>query len=82
MDSEKLLEWLVNEKKMGVRSAKDVLSRCGRVYRMLGVDFIDGNTLESLLKNEDFMACSMFIKSQLKRAVSLYLEFKALTKNE
>lgn len=75
MDSTRLLEWLMTEKKMSIRSAKDVLSRCGRIYRMLDIDSIDSDTLENLQNNEDFRASSMFIKSQLKRAVTLCLEF-------
>lgn len=76
MDSIRLLEWLMNEKKMSIRSAKDVISRCSRVYRMLNIDSIDSDTLEKLQKNEEFKTNSMFIKSQLKRAVALYLEFE------
>ena len=75
MDSEKLLEWLMNEKKMNKRSAKDVLSRCGRVYRMLGINTFDSDTIEKLQQNDEFEASSVFIKSQLKRTVTLYLEF-------
>ena len=75
MDSDKLVEWLVVEKQMGTRSAKDILSRCGRVYRMLGVDTLDENSLEFLQQNEQFKASSMFVKSQLKRTVTLCLEF-------
>lgn len=75
MDSTRLLEWLMTEKKMSIRSAKDVLSRCGRVYRMLGVDTLDNDTIESLQQNDEFKSSSMFIKSQLKRTVTLCLEF-------
>ena len=38
MDTVKFLEWLSTEKSMGARSAKDVVSRCGRVNRLLGVE--------------------------------------------
>lgn len=75
MDSDKLVEWLVVEKQMGIRSAKDVLSRCGRVYRMLNADTLDENSLELLQQNEEFKKSSMFVKSQLKRTVTLCLEF-------
>lgn len=70
-----LLEWLINEKNMSIRSAKDVISRCGRVCRMLNIDSIDSDTLENLQSNDKFEESSMFIKSQLKRAVTLYNEF-------
>ncbi len=75
MDSTELLEWLIVEKEMSKRSAKDVLSRCGRVYRMLDIDTLDGGTLKKLQQNDEFKESSMFIKSQLKRAVILCLEF-------
>ncbi len=82
MDSTKLLEWLIDEKNMSLRSAKDILSRCGRIYRMLDIDVIDSNTIEDLLNNEKFRTSSMFIKSQLKRAVTLYLEFMSSLNEE
>lgn len=80
MDSTSLLEWLVNEKNMSIRSAKDVISRCGRVCRMLNVTSIDSMTLDNLLNNEEFDGSSMFVKSQLKRAITLSLEFDSKTK--
>ena len=40
MESSELLEWLISEKNMSIRSAKDVISRCGRVRRMLHTDSI------------------------------------------
>lgn len=76
MDTAKFSEWLTSEKNMSVRSAKDVVCRCGRVCRILNADSIDGNTLQNLLNNDKFAEGSMFIKSQLKRAVTLYLEFE------
>ena len=75
MDSTKLVEWLIEEKHMSTRSAKDVISRCGRVYRMLDVDMINVKTIEDLQQNEQFKESSMFIKSQLKRTMALCLEF-------
>ena len=75
MDSTRLLEWLMTEKKMSNRSAKDVLSRCGRIYRMLDIGAIDDDTMDALQNNEEFKASSIFIKSQLKRTVTLCLEF-------
>lgn len=76
MKSAELIEWLINEKNMSIRSAKDVRSRCGRVCRMLNIDFIDSDTLDELQNNYEFEESSMFIKSQLKRAVTLYVEFE------
>ena len=75
MDSTRLLEWLMTEKKMSIRSAKDVVSRCGRIYRILDIGAIDDDTMDALQNNEEFKASSMFIKSQLKRTLTLCLEF-------
>ncbi len=75
MISDKLVEWLIEEKKMSTRSAKDVLSRCGRICRMLDIDDIDSTTFNRLVESEKYNECSMFIKSQLKRTVTLYSEF-------
>lgn len=80
MISNELVEWLVEEKKMSIRSAKDVLSRCGRICRMLDIDVIDDNTFNQLIVSDKYNECSMFIKSQLKRTVTLYSEF--LSKKE
>lgn len=75
MISDKLVEWLVEEKNMSVRSAKDVLSRCRRICRILDIDTIEETTLKQLIETEEYNECSMFIKSQLKRTVTLYSEF-------
>ena len=75
MDKDKALQGLMEDKHMSMRSAKDVLSRCCRVFRMLQISEIDDNTLVKLLKCNDFNNSSMFIKSQLKRTIALCLEF-------
>ena len=80
MISNELVEWLIEEKKMSVRSAKDVLSRYGRICRMLDIEAIDDNTFNQLIESDNYNECSMFIKSQLKRTVTLYSEF--LSKKE
>lgn len=71
----KFLDYLVNEKKLNQRSAKDVISRCKRVEKIVGSEEIDNSTMDQLLLEEDFSNCSMFVKSQLKRCVSLYQEY-------
>ncbi|MBQ3530210.1 MAG: hypothetical protein IJA47_06955 [Oscillospiraceae bacterium] len=76
MDTVKFLEWLKFEKSMGARSAKDVVSRCGRISRLLGNNELRADTIELLKANDEFQNSSTFIRSQLKRAVSLYIEFE------
>lgn len=80
MDTVIFLEWLSAEKSMGARSAKDVVSRCGRVRRMLGVEELGTDAIELLKENSEFQNSSTFIRSQLKRAASLYIEFQATEK--
>lgn len=77
MDTARFIEWLSTEKSMGARSAKDVVSRCGRVNRLLGVEELGENIIDLLKENDEFQNSSTFIRSQLKRAVSLYVEFQA-----
>ena len=75
MDTQNLLVWLMDDKKMSKRAAKDVLSRCGRVYRILGVDYLDDSSIMKLQETQEIQESSMFVKSQLKRTVTLCLEF-------
>lgn len=68
--------WLVDEKKMSTRSAKDVISRIKRVEKIISSSKINESTLEKLQSTDSFLELSMFIKSQLKRAVMLSLEYQ------
>ena len=72
-------KWLVREKHLGSRSAKDVVSRCKRISRMLDTDVLNHSTANSLEQNEQFADCSIYIKSQLRRALSLAIEFQSLS---
>ena len=82
MDTVKFLEWLSAEKSMGARSAKDVVSRCGRVSRLLETGELGENAIILLKENDEFQNSSTFIRSQLKRAVSLYMEFQETQIND
>ena len=75
MDEVVFKQWLQMEKKMSGRSATDVISRCKRIHRMTQKDRIDDNTIGLLLEMESYSGMSSFVKSQLKRAAKLYLEF-------
>ncbi len=80
MDTTGFVEWLSTEKALGIRSAKDVASRYGRVTRLLGTEELGEDAIDLLKENLDFQNSSTFIRSQLKRAVSLYIEFLAIKK--
>ena len=75
MQYNSFLDWLINTKNISRRAAKDVVSRCRRICNILNVDAIDADTLQSLNNNAEFIEKSMFIKSQLRRAIALWLEF-------
>ena len=75
MDYQGFCQWLKNDKNMTERSARDVVSRCKRIQKITGIDALENCTESRLIGCEDFSACSMFIKSQLKRALFLYDEF-------
>jgi len=76
MDFSGFYDWLVNEKSMSTRSAKDVLSRCRRICKYIDSNDIDSKTIDLLNSNAAFNNQTMFIKSQLRRAVVLWNEFK------
>ena len=82
MDTVKFLEWLSTDKSMGARSSKDVVSRCSRVNRLLGIEELGVDTIDLLKENDEFQNSSTFIRSQLKRAVSLYAEFQETLKKD
>lgn len=72
MDYSEFYIWLTEERKMSVRAAKDVISRCKRVCKYLETEEITSASLEQLNQNSAFVEQSMFIKSQLRRAVALW----------
>lgn len=76
MNYDDFYDWLILKKQMSNRSAKDVISRCKRVCKLTVSSEIEKGTEQTLEKISEYNECSMFIKSQLKRAISLYNEFK------
>ena len=77
MDYQEFLVWLETERKMSKRAAKDVVSRLKRVIGLMSCDALDSSSISKLNAIAEFDACSMFIKSQLRRSVALYLEFSS-----
>ena len=75
MDYVVFKRWLQDKKNMSIRSATDVVSRCKRINRMTYEENIHDKTISILIKMDSYGNMSPFIKSQLKRAVILYLEF-------
>lgn len=75
MQSQNFTQWLIDDKKMGVFSAKDVVSRCNRVVKLANQARIESCTFDMLVNSAEFQSCSSCVKSQLKRALTLYMEF-------
>lgn len=74
-------QWLQDERNMSIRSATDVISRCKRISRMTEKNDIDNNTVAMLIQMKSYDEMSSCIKSQLKRAATLYMEFVKEEKN-
>lgn len=75
MNYEGFLEWLKTEKNMSERSARDTVSRIKRALRIASGVTVDTTTIDKLNEAPEFLKLSMFIKSQLRRAITLYQEF-------
>ncbi len=75
MDYSGFYDWLMCEKTMSRRAAKDVISRLKRVQSILKIKDAECYSLQELNSAPAFQDCSMFIKSQLRRTITLYNEF-------
>lgn len=69
------INWLIEEKHMGQKSAHDYSSRLKRVITFISTEQISDQTIDELDKNDSFKSLSMSVKSQMRRTVRLYLEF-------
>lgn len=71
-------DWLLSNKKLSKASVRDVLSRLNRVSNLIEVNQGDDSVdlAYKLDKNEKYSSLSKSVQSQLKRAVSLDLEFR------
>ena len=77
VDRDNFRSWLGEATDMTVRSTNDVCSRLNRLAPMVNIDRIDSEIeLEvALIRSADFAKHSTVIKSQLRRAAKLYLQF-------
>ena len=62
MDYQVFCEWLIADKNMSQRAARDVISRCKRICKLTGDELITVDSLNKLLLVESFQNGSMFIK--------------------
>lgn len=75
MKYDDFLVWLQDSNDMSIRSAKDVVSRSKRVLGVTGQKKIDEKTQFLLVESQAYLESSTFVRSQLKRAIALYLAF-------
>lgn len=68
--------WLMTEKKYSKRSSLDVKSRLKRALKLSGESVISISTLDLVEANSYFVSLSSGVKSQLRRAINLYNEYK------
>jgi len=71
-------EWLEKNKGMSRKSSHDVASRLKRAMAILGTENISGEDVSKLEGKEEFQALSLTVKSQLRRSIRLYAEFKTI----
>lgn len=69
--------WL-SQRGMSSRSAGDVCSRLRRVENLVGLQFATRPEMDAaLICSTEFQQATIFVRSQLKRAAHLWLEFQA-----
>lgn len=68
-------KWLYENQLLKLRSSRDVCSRLKRVVNILNIEEINEQTIQKLNTNDEFNTFSISVKSQLRRAVKLYLKF-------
>lgn len=76
IDYDAFLNWLQTEKKLGERSSLDVVSRIKRANRIKEIDLnLSPLYVFELSQTEEFSNLSIYIKSQIRRAISLLKEY-------
>lgn len=71
-------EWLRNEKNYTDRTISDVFSRIKRAAEILPTDVIDLHYIVDLEQREDYKILSSAVRSQIKKALKLKIEFSKL----
>lgn len=76
-DGISFINWLITNKGLKERSAKDVYSRYNRALRFTEINPCSDreDVIYYLSKCDEFKTLSVSVKSQIKRAIRFYLEF-------
>lgn len=72
------VKWLIKEKGITEKSARDINCRLGRVLRIIDTSKLPKEevAISKLETSPDYADMTLSIKSQLKRSIRLYSEFK------
>lgn len=77
MKDKQFAKWLEDNSSLSEKSARDVLSRLNRVSHFgAKLNESQNQILLKLNNNSDFQNLSITVRSQLRRAVRLYKQFK------
>jgi len=68
------IDWLINNKNYSKKSASDAYSRCKRAEKLTGKK-ISKKTPQLLSNCDEFVNLSVYVRSQINRAVTLWNEF-------
>ena len=60
------------------RTVYDIANRVDRVKKILQIKEIDNNTINLLEKNNYFNTLSYSVRSQLRKSIKLYIEYKGV----
>lgn len=79
-EKEAYRNWLMMEKKITKKVACDILSRTNRVSNIINISDLKSTShvVLDLTESSDFKEMTVSVRSQLKRCLCLYREFKKL----
>ena len=76
MNMEAFRKWLLKNKGLTTRSAKDVISRINRVSNFEKIEQEKDTLIKKLNKNQEFRNLTVTVQSQIRRAIRLLKEFE------
>lgn len=77
-DKEIFRNWLIDNKRINKKVAGDILSRANRASKIINLDDVNSTAhlISDLISNIKFQSLTVSVRSQIKRSVILYREFK------
>ena len=72
--------WLIEHKKINRKVAGDILSRVNRASKIIDVNDLNSTAhlISDLISSVEFKVLTVSVRSQIKRSVILYREFKKM----